>query len=111
MCARRAVLQPVSPICGTMSPVVPPLPGPLPPPQALALVTVTPRTIRLTWHPSAGATQYLVRYSLVSPKGEKGREVCGRGWRRQLGPMDGERWTGPMECPPGAGCAAGGAAG
>nr|KAF6272936.1 collagen type XX alpha 1 chain [Pipistrellus kuhlii] len=49
---------------------------PLPPPQALALATVTPRTIRLTWQPSAGATQYLVRYSLVSPKGEeKGREV------------------------------------
>ncbi|KAK1337084.1 hypothetical protein QTO34_001706 [Cnephaeus nilssonii] len=49
---------------------------PLPPPQALALATVTPRTIRLTWQPSAGATQYLVRYSLASPKGkEEGREV------------------------------------
>ncbi|XP_070275708.1 collagen alpha-1(XX) chain isoform X7 [Myotis yumanensis] len=49
---------------------------PLPPPQALALATVTPRTIHLTWQPSAGATQYLVRYSLASPKGEEeGREV------------------------------------
>ncbi|XP_054580208.1 collagen alpha-1(XX) chain [Eptesicus fuscus] len=49
---------------------------PLPPPQALALATVTPRTIRLTWQPSAGATQYLVRYSLASPQGkEEGREV------------------------------------
>lgn len=95
MCA-RSVLQPVSPICGMISPVVPPLPVPLPPPQALALATVTPRTIRLTWQPSAGATQYLVRYSLASPKGkEEGREVRGRGWRRQLGPMGwGARWTG-----------------
>ncbi|ELK25837.1 Collagen alpha-1(XX) chain [Myotis davidii] len=48
---------------------------PLPPPQALALATVTPSTIHLTWQPSAGATQYLVRYSLASPKGKEGREV------------------------------------
>lgn len=65
-----------------------PLPVPLPPPQALTLATVTPRTIHLTWQPSAGATQYLVRYSLASPKGEEeGREVRDRGWRRQLGPV------------------------
>ncbi|XP_023375668.1 collagen alpha-1(XX) chain [Pteropus vampyrus] len=50
--------------------------GPLPPPQGLALATVTPRTIRLTWQPSAGATQYLVRCSPASPKGEEdGMEV------------------------------------
>ncbi|XP_039720720.1 collagen alpha-1(XX) chain isoform X4 [Pteropus medius] len=50
--------------------------GPLPPPQGLTLATVTPRTIRLTWQPSAGATQYLVRCSPASPKGEEdGMEV------------------------------------
>ncbi|XP_019492691.1 PREDICTED: collagen alpha-1(XX) chain [Hipposideros armiger] len=50
--------------------------APLPPPQALALATVTPRTVRLTWQPSAGATQYLVRCAPASPKGEEeGREV------------------------------------
>lgn len=90
MGAPRPVLQPVSLISGMLSPVVPPLPVPLPPPQALALAMVTPRTIHLTWQPSAGATQYLVRYSLASPKGkEEGREVRDRGRRRQLGPMRG----------------------
>ncbi|XP_054433527.1 collagen alpha-1(XX) chain [Pteronotus mesoamericanus] len=50
--------------------------APLPPPQALALATVTPRTVRLTWQPSAGATQYLVRCVPAAPKGEEeGREV------------------------------------
>ncbi|XP_053527176.1 collagen alpha-1(XX) chain [Artibeus jamaicensis] len=50
--------------------------GPLPPPQALALASVTPRTIRLTWQPSAGATQYLVRCASATPKGEEeAREV------------------------------------
>ncbi|XP_029774395.1 collagen alpha-1(XX) chain isoform X3 [Suricata suricatta] len=48
----------------------------LPPPQALTLGAVTPRTIRLAWQPSAGATQYLVRCRSASAKGrEKGREV------------------------------------
>ncbi|XP_059563469.1 collagen alpha-1(XX) chain [Myotis daubentonii] len=66
---------PVSLICDAFS-CGAPLPVPLPPPQALALATVTPRTIHLTWQPSAGATQYLVRYSLASPKGEEeDREV------------------------------------
>lgn len=87
MRARRTVLQPVSLICDAFS-CGAPLPVPLPPPQALALATVTPRTIHLTWQPSAGASQYLVWYSLASPKGEEeGREVCDRGWRRQLGPV------------------------
>ncbi|XP_066092381.1 collagen alpha-1(XX) chain isoform X1 [Saccopteryx bilineata] len=50
--------------------------APLPPPQALALATVTPQTIHLTWQPAAGATQYLVRSAPASPKGEEeGREV------------------------------------
>ncbi|KAM5305922.1 collagen alpha-1(XX) chain isoform 5-T5 [Glossophaga mutica] len=50
--------------------------APLSPPQALALAAVTPRTIRLTWQPSAGATQYLVRCALAAPKGEEeAREV------------------------------------
>ncbi|XP_045689068.1 collagen alpha-1(XX) chain [Phyllostomus hastatus] len=50
--------------------------APLPPPQALALAAVTPRTIRLTWQPSAGATRYLVRCASATPKGEEeAREV------------------------------------
>ncbi|GAB5569015.1 collagen alpha-1(XX) chain isoform X7 [Prionailurus iriomotensis] len=50
--------------------------APLPPPQALALAAVTPRTIRLTWQPSAGATRYLVRCLSASAKSqEEGREV------------------------------------
>uniref|UniRef100_A0A8D1QDT9 Collagen alpha-1(XX) chain n=1 Tax=Sus scrofa TaxID=9823 RepID=A0A8D1QDT9_PIG len=49
--------------------------APLPPPQALTLATVTPRSLRLTWQPSAGATEYLVRCSPASSKGEEGREV------------------------------------
>ncbi|XP_041588108.1 collagen alpha-1(XX) chain isoform X1 [Vulpes lagopus] len=50
--------------------------APLPPPQALTVAAVTPRTIRLTWRPSAGATQYLVRCLPASPAGqEEGREV------------------------------------
>nr|XP_012421250.1 PREDICTED: collagen alpha-1(XX) chain [Odobenus rosmarus divergens] len=49
---------------------------PLPAPQALTLAAVTPRTIRLAWRPSAGATQYLVRCSPAFPPGqEEGREV------------------------------------
>ncbi|XP_008072965.1 collagen alpha-1(XX) chain [Carlito syrichta] len=50
--------------------------APLPPPQALTLATVTPRTLHLTWQPSAEATHYLVRCWPTSPKGEEeGREV------------------------------------
>ncbi|XP_033622883.1 collagen alpha-1(XX) chain isoform X14 [Fukomys damarensis] len=50
--------------------------APLPPPRALTLAAVTPRTLRLTWQSSAGARKYLVRCSPASPKGgEKGREV------------------------------------
>ncbi|XP_057385738.1 collagen alpha-1(XX) chain [Balaenoptera acutorostrata] len=50
--------------------------APLPPPQALTLAAVTPRTIRLTWQPPAGATRYLVQCSPPSPEGkEEGREV------------------------------------
>ncbi|XP_009435897.2 collagen alpha-1(XX) chain isoform X6 [Pan troglodytes] len=45
--------------------------APLPPPRALTLAAVTPRTIHLTWQPSAGATHYLVRCSPASPKGEE----------------------------------------
>nr|2DKM_A Chain A, Collagen alpha-1(XX) chain [Homo sapiens] len=45
--------------------------GPLPPPRALTLAAVTPRTVHLTWQPSAGATHYLVRCSPASPKGEE----------------------------------------
>ncbi|KAM6163899.1 collagen alpha-1(XX) chain [Rhynchocyon petersi] len=49
---------------------------PLSPPHTLALATVTPQTIRLTWQPVSGATQYLVRCSPIPPKGEeKGKEV------------------------------------
>ncbi|KAM7237342.1 hypothetical protein CapIbe_011586 [Capra ibex] len=47
--------------------------APLPPPQALTLTSVTPKTVRLTWQPSAEATQYLVRWSPASPKGEEER--------------------------------------
>uniref|UniRef100_A0A8C3X363 Collagen alpha-1(XX) chain n=1 Tax=Catagonus wagneri TaxID=51154 RepID=A0A8C3X363_9CETA len=50
-------------------------PAPPPPPQALTLASVTSRTLRLTWQPSAGAAQYLVRCSPASSKGEGGREV------------------------------------
>ncbi|XP_036915733.1 collagen alpha-1(XX) chain [Sturnira hondurensis] len=50
--------------------------APLPPPQALTLAALTPRTIHLTWQPSAGATQYLVRCTSATPKGEEeAREV------------------------------------
>nr|XP_021503550.1 collagen alpha-1(XX) chain [Meriones unguiculatus]XP_021503561.1 collagen alpha-1(XX) chain [Meriones unguiculatus] len=50
--------------------------APLPPPEALTLAAVAPRTLRLTWQPSAGATQYLVRYSLAASAGEeRKREV------------------------------------
>ncbi|XP_074203736.1 collagen alpha-1(XX) chain isoform X1 [Camelus bactrianus] len=50
--------------------------APLPPPRALTLAAVTPRTVRLAWQPSAGAAQYLVRCSPASPKGEEAaREV------------------------------------
>ncbi|XP_045742247.1 collagen alpha-1(XX) chain [Mirounga angustirostris] len=50
--------------------------APLPAPQALTLAAVTPRTIRLTWRPSAGATQYLVRCLPAFLRGqEEGREV------------------------------------
>uniref|UniRef100_A0A452VB57 Collagen type XX alpha 1 chain n=1 Tax=Ursus maritimus TaxID=29073 RepID=A0A452VB57_URSMA len=50
--------------------------APLPAPQALTLAAVTPRTIRLAWRPSAGATYYLVRCSPAPPRGqEEGREV------------------------------------
>ncbi|CAH6776643.1 Col20a1 [Phodopus roborovskii] len=50
--------------------------APLPPPGALTLASVTPRTLHLTWQPSAGATQYLVRYLLAaSPSEEQRREV------------------------------------
>uniref|UniRef100_A0A2K5TTG8 Collagen alpha-1(XX) chain n=1 Tax=Macaca fascicularis TaxID=9541 RepID=A0A2K5TTG8_MACFA len=45
--------------------------APLSPPRALTLATVTPRTIHLTWQPSAGATHYLVRCSPASSKGEE----------------------------------------
>ncbi|XP_062058407.1 collagen alpha-1(XX) chain isoform X2 [Lepus europaeus] len=51
--------------------------APLPPPRALTLAAVTPRSFHLTWQPSAGATQYLVRCSPTAPKGkeEAAREV------------------------------------
>ncbi|XP_023560069.1 collagen alpha-1(XX) chain [Octodon degus] len=50
--------------------------APLSPPRALTLAAVTPRTLHLTWQPSAGATQYLVRCLPAFPKGEEeGREV------------------------------------
>ncbi|XP_037589823.1 collagen alpha-1(XX) chain isoform X2 [Cebus imitator] len=44
--------------------------APLPPPRALTLAALTPRTAHLTWQPSAGATHYLVQLS-ASPKGEE----------------------------------------
>ncbi|XP_050999941.1 collagen alpha-1(XX) chain isoform X2 [Acomys russatus] len=44
--------------------------APLPPPGALTLAAATPRTLRLTWQPSAGATQYLVQYLLAASSGE-----------------------------------------
>ncbi|XP_075820080.1 collagen alpha-1(XX) chain [Microtus pennsylvanicus] len=47
--------------------------APLPPPGALTLASATPRTLHLTWQPSAGATQYLVRYLLTASPGEKQR--------------------------------------
>ena len=41
---------------------------------------MTPKTVRLTWQPSAEATQYLVRWLPASPKGEEERrEVRGIG--------------------------------
>uniref|UniRef100_A0A2K6LGQ5 Collagen type XX alpha 1 chain n=1 Tax=Rhinopithecus bieti TaxID=61621 RepID=A0A2K6LGQ5_RHIBE len=45
--------------------------APLSPPRALTLAAVTPRTVHLTWQPSAGATHYLVRCSPASSKGEE----------------------------------------
>ncbi|XP_045152907.1 collagen alpha-1(XX) chain [Echinops telfairi] len=49
---------------------------PLLPPHALALATVTPHTIHLTWQPVPGVTQYLVRCLPTPPRGEEeGREV------------------------------------
>uniref|UniRef100_G3U1Z7 Collagen type XX alpha 1 chain n=1 Tax=Loxodonta africana TaxID=9785 RepID=G3U1Z7_LOXAF len=49
---------------------------PLSPPHTLALATVTPQTIHLTWQNVPGATQYLVQCLLTPPKGEEeGREV------------------------------------
>ncbi|KAI4538288.1 hypothetical protein MG293_011691 [Ovis ammon polii] len=65
-------------------------PAPLPPPQALTLASVTPKTVRLTWQPSAEATQYLVRWSPASPKGEEERremEVPGNATSATLGPL------------------------
>ncbi|KAL6031809.1 hypothetical protein STEG23_030785 [Scotinomys teguina] len=47
--------------------------APLPPPGTLTLASVTPRTLRLTWPPSAGATQYLVQYLLAASSGEEQR--------------------------------------
>ncbi|KAM7326713.1 hypothetical protein ACRRTK_013080 [Alexandromys fortis] len=47
--------------------------APLPPPGALTLASATPRTLHITWQPSAGATQYLVRYLLTASPGEKQR--------------------------------------
>ncbi|XP_069907448.1 collagen alpha-1(XX) chain isoform X2 [Oryctolagus cuniculus] len=51
--------------------------APLPPPRALTPAAVTPRSIHLTWQPSAGATRYLVRCSPTAPRGEQetAREV------------------------------------
>ncbi|XP_048666617.1 collagen alpha-1(XX) chain isoform X11 [Marmota marmota marmota] len=50
--------------------------APLPPPRALTLVTATPRTLRLAWQSSAGATLYLVRCLSASPGGkEEEKEV------------------------------------
>ncbi|XP_038962691.1 collagen alpha-1(XX) chain isoform X3 [Rattus norvegicus] len=45
--------------------------APLPPPGPLTLAAVTPRTLHLTWQPSAGATQYLVQYLLAASTGEE----------------------------------------
>uniref|UniRef100_A0A8C4MXQ7 Collagen alpha-1(XX) chain n=1 Tax=Equus asinus asinus TaxID=83772 RepID=A0A8C4MXQ7_EQUAS len=47
--------------------------APLPPPQALTLAAVTPRTVHLTWQPVAGATHYLVWCSPAPSKGEADR--------------------------------------
>uniref|UniRef100_A0A9L0RRC7 Collagen alpha-1(XX) chain n=1 Tax=Equus caballus TaxID=9796 RepID=A0A9L0RRC7_HORSE len=47
--------------------------APLPPPQALTLAAVTPRTVHLTWQPAAGATHYLVWCSPAPSKGEADR--------------------------------------
>lgn len=69
-------------LCVGSLPKVPPHgpPAPLSPPRALTLATVTPRTIHLTWQPSAGATHYLVRCSPASSKGEEEeREVSWAG--------------------------------
>ncbi|CAO2577288.1 Collagen alpha-1(XX) chain [Lemmus lemmus] len=47
--------------------------APLPPPGALTLASATPRTLHLTWQPSSGATEYLVRYLLTASPGEEQR--------------------------------------
>ncbi|XP_078228231.1 collagen alpha-1(XX) chain isoform X10 [Callithrix jacchus] len=52
--------------------------APLPPPRALTLATLTPRTIRLTWQPSAGATHYLVQLLPASSKREEEEREVGR---------------------------------
>ncbi|KAM9589757.1 LOW QUALITY PROTEIN: collagen alpha-1(XX) chain [Trichechus inunguis] len=57
--------------------------SPLSLPHTLALATVTPQTIRLTWQPVPGATQYLVRWLPTPPKGEERREVR-VGWSKVL---------------------------
>ncbi|KAK2110339.1 hypothetical protein P7K49_010085 [Saguinus oedipus] len=49
--------------------------APLPPPRALTLAALTPRTVCLTWQPSTGATHYLVQLLPASLKGEEEREV------------------------------------
>lgn len=71
-------------------PMITPSSAPLPPPGPLTLAAVTPRTLHLTWQPSAGATQYLVQYLLAASTGEEQkREVRGRegeaGWGRWRG--------------------------
>uniref|UniRef100_F6UFI2 Collagen alpha-1(XX) chain n=1 Tax=Mus musculus TaxID=10090 RepID=F6UFI2_MOUSE len=45
--------------------------APLPPPGPLTLAAVTPRTLHVTWPPSAGVTQYLVQYLLATSTGEE----------------------------------------
>uniref|UniRef100_A0A8C6H7C7 Collagen alpha-1(XX) chain n=1 Tax=Mus spicilegus TaxID=10103 RepID=A0A8C6H7C7_MUSSI len=45
--------------------------APLPPPGPLILAAVTPRTLHVTWPPSAGVTQYLVQYLLATSTGEE----------------------------------------
>ncbi|KAM9248192.1 LOW QUALITY PROTEIN: collagen alpha-1(XX) chain [Dugong dugon] len=57
--------------------------SPLSPPHMLALATVTPKTICLTWQPILGATQYLVRWLPAPPKGKERREVR-VGWPKVL---------------------------